>query len=79
MLGKYQEQANKLRPILNRTMDVSILLSRTAKSLPKGTKIKPDMRPEERYIESLLFKERWSLIQSGLDHNAIKILSDKIL
>ena len=81
-LGKYREQANKPRPILdklNRKVDVSILLSKAAKSLPKGIKIKPDMTREERHIESLLLKERWSIIQSGCDRRAIKIRSDKIL
>jgi len=56
-LGKYQEQANKSRPLLaklNRTMDVSILLSKATKSLAQGIKIKPDMTHEERHIESLL-------------------------
>ena len=80
-LGKYREQANKPRPILlrlTRTIDVSILLSKAAKSLPKGIRIKPDMTREERHIESLLLKERWSLIQSGLDRRAIRIRSDKI-
>ena len=80
-LGKYREQANKPRPILvrlNRTVDVSILLSKAAKSLPKGIKIKPDMTREERHIESLLLKERWSLMQSGRDRRAIKIRSNKI-
>jgi len=80
-LGKYREQANKPRPILvklNRTVDVSILLLKAAKSLPKGIKIKPDMTREERHIETLLLKERWSLIQSGRDRRSIKIRSDKI-
>ena len=80
-LGKYREQANKPRPIvvkLNCKVDVSILLSKAAKSLPKGIKIKPDMTREERHIESLLLKERWSIIQSGCDRRAIKIRSDKI-
>ena len=79
-LRKYQEQTKKPHPILirlTRKIDVSLLLSK-AKSLPKGISIKPDMTREERQIESLLLKERWSLIQSGLDRRAIKIRSNKI-
>ena len=79
-LGKYREQTKKPCPIsirLTRKIDVSLLLSK-AKSLPKGISIKPDMTCEERQIESLLLKERWSSIQSGLDRRAIKICSYKI-
>jgi len=59
-------------------MDISILLSKATKALPQGIKIKPDMTREERHIKSLLLKERWSLIQSELDHRAIRIRFDKI-
>ena len=79
-LGKYHDQSTKPCPILvklNRTIDVSLLLSQ-AKSLPKDLRIKPDMSKEERLIESLLLKERWSLIQSGIECKAIKIRSNKI-
>jgi len=79
-LGKYREQAQRPRPILvklTRTIDVSTLLIK-AKSLPKGVNIKPDMTREERLTESILLKERWSLIQSGLNRRAIKIRSNKI-
>ena len=64
-LGKFQEQSSKPRPLLvkiNRTIDVSLLLSKG--SLPKELRIKPDMPAEERQMESLLLKERWALIQS---------------
>jgi len=79
-LGKYREEAKKPRPILirlTRTLDVSLLLAK-AKSLPKGISIKPDMTREEREIESLLQKERWSIIQTGVNRKAIKIRSNKI-
>jgi len=79
-LGKFHEQAAKPRPILvklNRTIDVSLLLSK-AKSLPKDLRIKPDMTQEERLTESLLLKERWTLIQGGIERKAIRIRSNKI-
>jgi len=78
-LGKYRD-SSKPRPILvklNRTIDVSLLLSK-AKSLPKDIRIKPDMTREERHIESLLLKERWTLIQNGIERKFIKIRSNKI-
>ena len=36
------------------------------------------MSPEERQIESILFKERWTLIQKGTECRAIKIRGNKI-
>lgn len=79
-LGKYREQSKRPRPILvklNRAIDVLVLLSK-AKSLPTNIKLKPDMSPTERLVESLLLKERWSLIQRGIDRRTIKIRSNKI-
>jgi len=55
-LGKYNENSKNPHPILvklNWVIDVSALLSK-AKSLPKIVRIKPDMTPAERKIESLL-------------------------
>ena len=69
-LGKYRESLTKPRPVLvslTHTIDVSLLMSK-GRSLPKDIRIKPDMTREERMIESLLLKERWSLIQtSGIE------------
>jgi len=38
----------------------------------------PDMNLEERHTESLLLKERWSLIQREVNHKLIKIRGNKI-
>ena len=80
-LGKYCDQLSKPRPILvrlTRTIDVSLLLSK-ARTLPKEIRIKPSMTREERLTESLLLKERWSLIQSSsFERKAIKIGQNKI-
>ena len=35
--------------------------------------IKPDMSREQRLLESILMKERWGLIQSGVARKSIKI------
>jgi len=79
-LGKYHDQSKNPRLILvklNRTMDVTTLLTK-ARSLSKENKIKPDLTQEERLIESLLLKERWSLIQAGTEGKAIRIHTNKI-
>ena len=79
-LGKYHDQSKKPRPILvklNRTIDVTTLLIK-ARSLPKEIRIKPDMSHEERLTESLLLKERWSLIQTGIKRKVIRIRANKI-
>jgi len=79
-LGKYQEESRRPRPVLikfNRAIDVSILLSKTS-ALPTGVRIKPDMNSEERHTESLLLKERWSLIQREINRKLIKIRGNKI-
>jgi len=55
---------------LNRAVDVISVLSNLG---AKSVSIKPDMTPEERKIEGLLLKERWSLLQSGVDKVDIKI------
>ena len=36
------------------------------------------MTPEERLIQSIFFKERWTLIQKEIDHRAIKICGNMI-
>ena len=80
-LGKYRDSTTKPRPVLvklTRTIDVSLLLSK-ARSLPKNIRIKPDMTQDERLVESLLLKERWSLIQThGIECKAIRIRYNKI-
>ena len=79
-LGKYKESAKRPRPILvklTRAIDVISLLSNRS-SLPKNISIKPDMSQAERTIESLLMKERWRLIQTGIDRKSIKIQAANI-
>ena len=55
-----------------RTLDVSSILSKRSVLRPP-INIKPDMFPEERLRDSILLKERWSLIQSGISRSDIKI------
>jgi len=35
--------------------------------------LKPDLTPEERAKESLLLKERWSLIHKGVEYKQIRM------
>lgn len=79
-LGRFSD--DKIRPVLVkliRAVDVMSVLSNRRKlaSLP-GISIKPDLPPHERQVESLLLKERWSLIQNGVPKNSIKIKKNSI-
>ena len=53
-------------------MDVNEILA-SRKSLCAPFNIKPDLSPTERKIESASLKERWSLIQTGVNRNQIKL------
>ena len=78
-LGRYTAENKKPRPLLVkfiRVADVARVLSKRG-SLP--VIIKPDMSPHERKIESLLLKERWSLMQSGVPRESIKIRGHRLL
>lgn len=78
-LGQYQEHADQPHPIFikfTRAIDaVSLLLK--CSSLPDKITIKPDMSQAKRFIESLLLKVGWHLIQSGTNL-AIRIQSKNI-
>ena len=68
-LGKYIPSQSRSRPILVkfiRFTDVTKVLSSRAK-ISRPFFVKPDMSLEERAEESLLMKERWGLIQSGIE------------
>ena len=73
-LGKYNDNGRP-RPILaklSQSADVSSILSKRG-SLNKPISIKPDLSLEDRRLEAILLKERWSLIQSGTNRRNIKI------
>lgn len=74
-LGKYKTDQNRPRPILVkflRAIDAqSVLTNRDKVSQP--IIIKPDMSKEDRDIQSVLLRERWNLIQTGVDRRSIKI------
>ena len=80
-LGKFDpKRNNKPRPILVhfvRTADVSSVLAKR-RSLKKPYFIKPIMSKEQQKIESILLKERWNLIQSGISRTQIRIRDSNI-
>ena len=74
-LGKYNPNRSKPRPILVkflRSADVTSILFEKS-NLASPFSIKTDMTVEEKKIEGLLLKERWELLQKGMDRNQIKI------
>ena len=74
-LGKFSSGASRPRPILIkfvRVADVASILAKR-KNLSHPFSIKPDMSPDQRLQESVLMRERWSLIQSGTSRNHIRI------
>ncbi len=67
-LGKFKD--DRSRPLL---VKLTILMSRKKLASKPGIAIKPDLSPEERGIESLLLKERRTLIDSGVVRSVIKL------
>ena len=80
-LGKFNE--DKVRPILVKFIRAhevaSVLANRKLLASMPGISIKPDLPPEERRVQSLLLKERRSLINSGVDRTVIKIIGNSLL
>ena len=79
-LGKFSLQVTRPRPILVkliRISDVSKILSKK-NLLSRPYLIKPDMSWEQRLVESVLLKERWHLIQSGVARSSIKIRNTRL-
>ena len=80
-LGKFSTyHHDRPRPLLVkfvRAADVSSVLSKRS-LLKHPIVIKPDLTPEERQRDSILLKERWTLIQSGVPRNSIKIRDSRL-
>ena len=80
-LGKYNKEQYRSCPLLlklNRAVDVISVLSNLGANQDKSVSIKPDMTPDEKQKEALLLKERWSLLQSGVNKADVKIRSGSI-
>jgi len=79
-LGRFNSDPERPRPILVkfvRAADASSVLSKKG-SLSRPLVIKPDLSPEERLRDSVLLKERWNLIQSGIPRGDIKICDSRL-
>ena len=79
-LGKYNPAHDKPRPILVkfvRIADVSNILSKK-RNLHQPYFIKPDMSREQRKQETVLIRERWNLIQSGIPRNEVKFRNARL-
>ena len=73
-LGKFSPSNSGPRPVLVKFIRISDVTSTLSKrvNLSRPYVIKPDMS-RERVIESVLMKERWRLIHSGVHRSNIKI------
>lgn len=79
-LGKFNPDQSRPRPILIkflRVFDAEAVLSKRS-NLRAPIVIKHDMTKEERYTESLLLRERWNLVQKGIERKFIKIRNSQI-
>ena len=80
-LGKFSVENQKPRPVLVkfiRAADAISVLSKRGSLRSSPIFIKPDMSPTEKKSESMLLKERWSLIQSGVRRDVIKIRGSRL-
>ena len=59
-------------------MEVADILSNRSSIDNRNISIKPDLSPQDQQKEALLLKERWSLIQSGVNKSDIKIKSSSL-
>lgn len=81
-LGKFIADSKKPRPLLVkfiRAIDATNILLLRGSLQNSSVQIKPDMSPMERKTQSILLKERWSLIQSGTPRTDIKIRGSRLL
>ena len=79
-LGKFSPSNSRPRPILVkfiRISDATSILSKRS-SLSRPHVVKPDMPREQRERESVLLRERWHLIQSGVHRSNIKINDNRL-
>ena len=64
---------------MNRACDVSMILSQRAKlANTPSISVRQDLSPQERQSKALLLKERWRLLQGGVDRKSIKISGSAI-
>ena len=72
--GSLSTSVSTFNKVKNRAMDVSSIQSKRS-DLPDGITVEPDMSIQEQLTERSLMKERWTLIQAGVNKKDIKIKS----
>ena len=80
-LGKYVRSEKSSRPLLvtlNSTADVRNILHHHNNSSDTSFTIKPDLPAAIRKSNAILLKERWSLINSGIDRKSIRIQGQEL-
>ena len=83
-LGPYKDQPSRPRPLLvkfNSSRDVlSVLSARSQFTSTDGSHVyvKNDLTKEGRHLESILLKERWSLLKDGVDRKYVRIKGHKL-
>jgi len=79
-LGKFSSSNSRPRPLLVKFLRIldanTVLFNRDKVKHP--IIIKSDMTPEERKTEAALLRERWNLIQQGVDRKVIRIRNQQI-
>ena len=83
-LGPYKDQPSRPRPLLvkfNSSRDVlAVLSARSQLTSTDGSHVyvKNDLTKEGRHFESILLKERWSLLKDGVDRKCVRIKGHKL-
>ena len=80
-LGKYSETSLSPRPLLvtlTKSSEVYDILAKRYFLAKENIFIKPDLSPADRQVESILLKERRSLINTGTNSKSIKLRGDKL-
>ena len=81
-LGKYTDTLSRPRPLLVKLNCASIAVEilKNHSTLPPSSNvfIKPHLSPSERLTESLLLKERRSLLDTGVNRKSIRLRGHKL-
>ena len=73
--GKFDPKSKRPRRILvklTRTSEVPSILSKSG-NVRDPLHIEPDLSPQDRRIKAALMKERWKLLQSGMNRKDVKV------
>ena len=80
-LGKFDPKSKHPRKILVKftiTSEVSCILFKSG-NVRAPLHVEPDLSPQDRRIKAALMKERWTLLQSGMDRKDIRVRGSRLL